>query len=85
MSEDLCRGLDNTTSLYLDVANASELDVAVSRVDIVVSLIPATHHVNVIKAAIRGKKNVVTSSYISSEMAALDSGTLTSRGLTRIG
>lgn len=42
------------------------------KVDIVISLIPYTYHVAVIQSAIRKKKNVVTTSYISPAMLELD-------------
>lgn len=40
--------------------------------DLVVSLIPYTFHAAVIKSAIREKKHVVTTSYVSPAMMALD-------------
>ena len=49
-----------------------ELDDALSKVDVVISLIPYTYHANVIRSAIRAKKNVVTTSYVSPAMLELD-------------
>lgn len=40
--------------------------------DVVVSLIPYTYHAAVIKAAIKGKTHVVTTSYVSPSMRELD-------------
>lgn len=40
--------------------------------DLVISLIPYTFHAAVIKAAIKGKTNVVTTSYVSPAMRELD-------------
>ena len=40
--------------------------------DLVISLIPYTFHATVIKSAIRNKKNVVTTSYVSPAMMELD-------------
>lgn len=48
------------------------LDAEVAKHDLVVSLIPYTFHAAVIKSAIRNKKNVVTTSYVSPAMLALD-------------
>jgi len=48
------------------------LDAEVEKTDIVISLIPYTYHATVIKSAIRKKKNVVTTSYISPAMMELD-------------
>jgi saccharopine dehydrogenase-like NADP-dependent oxidoreductase len=39
---------------------------------VVVSLIPYTYHTFVIEAAIKGKTNVVTTSYVSPAIRALD-------------
>jgi saccharopine dehydrogenase (NADP+, L-glutamate forming) len=52
--------------------NASELDAMVAKHDLVVSLIPYTFHVAVIESAIRNKKNVVTTSYVSPAIKELD-------------
>jgi saccharopine dehydrogenase (NADP+, L-glutamate forming) len=41
-------------------------------VDLVISLIPYTFHTTVIKSAIRKKKNVVTTSYVSPAMLELE-------------
>lgn len=40
--------------------------------DLVVSLLPYTHHVTVAKLCIKHKTNMLTTSYISEEMSALD-------------
>jgi spermidine synthase / saccharopine dehydrogenase (NADP+, L-glutamate-forming) len=48
------------------------LDAAVASHDAVVSLIPYIHHALVIKAAIKGKTHVVTTSYVSPAMRELD-------------
>ena len=50
-----------------------ELNKMVKDVDLVVSMIPPSMHVIVAKACIRHKVNMVTTSYVSPEMAALDS------------
>jgi saccharopine dehydrogenase (NADP+, L-glutamate forming) len=56
----------------LDVNNTEALDAEVAKVDLVISLIPYTYHATVIKSAIRKKKNVVTTSYVSPAMMELD-------------
>lgn len=48
------------------------LDRLVQEVDLVVSMIPPTMHIPVAKACLRHRKHLVTTSYISEEMAALD-------------
>ena len=54
------------------MANTEALESAVAEHDLVISLIPYTYHAAVIKAAIKGKTNVVTTSYVSPAMRELD-------------
>ena len=58
--------------MSLDVNDEKALDSAVAQHDLVISLIPYTFHVAVIKSAIQNKKNVVTTSYISPAMLELE-------------
>jgi saccharopine dehydrogenase-like NADP-dependent oxidoreductase len=64
--------LPNTTAISLDVTSTLALDAQVALHDVVISLIPYSHHTAVIKSAIKGKTNVVTASYVSPELKALD-------------
>lgn len=61
-----------SNAISLDVSDFEALSQAVSQHDLVISLIPYTHHATVIKAAIRHKKNVVTTSYVSDAMKELE-------------
>lgn len=58
--------------MSLDVNDTAALEQAVAAHDVVVSLIPYTYHADVIKAAIKGKTHVVTTSYVSPAMRELD-------------
>ncbi len=74
-AEKLCNGHARAHPISLDVADDSHaalLDSEVAKHDVIISLIPYTHHVTVIKSAIKHKKHVVTTSYISPAMADLD-------------
>ncbi|KAF8641738.1 hypothetical protein AX16_009815 [Volvariella volvacea WC 439] len=71
-AQALAEGLPSTTGISLDVGDAAALEKAVAEHDLVISLIPYTHHATVIKAAIKGKTHVVTTSYISPAMRELD-------------
>ena len=64
--------LKNATSQSVDVSSTKELDDAVSKHDLIISLIPYTFHVAVIKSAIKFKRNVVTTSYVSDAIKALE-------------
>ncbi len=71
-AKSLSAGIQNAIPIILDVTNEQALDAEVAKHDLVISLIPYTFHANVIKAAIRQKKHVVTTSYVSPAMMELD-------------
>ncbi|KAF2795308.1 Saccharopine dehydrogenase [Melanomma pulvis-pyrius CBS 109.77] len=71
-AQALAKGIKNASAISLDVDDAAALDAEVAKVDVAISLIPYTHHATVIKSAIRNKKNVVTTSYVSPAMLELD-------------
>lgn len=62
----------HATAISVDVSDEASLDAAVAAHDIIISLIPYTFHAAVIKSAIKFKKNVVTTSYVSEAMQALE-------------
>lgn len=71
-AKDLSAGIQNALPITLDVTDEQALDAEVAKHDLVISLIPYTFHATVIKAAIRQKKHVVTTSYVSPAMLELD-------------
>ncbi|KIJ50096.1 hypothetical protein M422DRAFT_777181 [Sphaerobolus stellatus SS14] len=71
-AQALAEALPRTTAISLDVNSTSALEKAVADADLVVSLIPYTHHTTVVKAAIKGRTHVVTTSYISPAMRELN-------------
>ncbi|KAK4501292.1 hypothetical protein PRZ48_007099 [Zasmidium cellare] len=71
-AKKLAEGLKYANAISLDVANKEALEAEIAKVDLVISLIPYTFHAQVIQAAINQKKNVVTTSYVSDAMMALD-------------
>lgn len=56
----------------VNVKDPASLDALVAKHDLVISLIPYIYHVDVIKSAIKHKKNVVTTSYVSDAMKELE-------------
>ncbi|KAG8525430.1 uncharacterized protein KY384_009074 [Bacidia gigantensis] len=68
----LASDFTNTNAVGLDVNDTSALEDAIAKHDITISLIPYTCHVAVVKAAIKAKKHVVTTSYVSPALQALD-------------
>lgn len=71
-AQKLSQGFQNTKAIALDVSDEAALDKALEQVDVAISLIPYTFHALVIKSAIRTKKHVVTTSYVSPAMMELD-------------
>jgi saccharopine dehydrogenase-like NADP-dependent oxidoreductase len=68
----LADGIPDARYISLDVNNTSDLEAQVAAHDLVISLIPYTYHSTVIKAAIKAKVHVVTTSYVSPAMLELD-------------
>ena len=62
----------NGKSIFLDITDEVQRNVAISNADIVISMLPASMHITVAKDCIRLKKNLVTASYVSKEIFDLD-------------
>ncbi|MCM4159437.1 saccharopine dehydrogenase [Antarcticibacterium flavum] len=58
--------------LALDIFNAESRAEAVKNTHLVISMLPARFHVEVAKDCVKFGKNLVTASYVSKEMKALD-------------
>lgn len=63
---------ENAQAILLDVFDKNSRKEAIKNADIVVSMLPARFHIEVAKDCITYHKNMVTASYISPEMQALD-------------
>ena len=63
----------NASAILLDVFNDSQRKDAIKKASIVISMLPARFHLEVAKDCINFNKHMVTASYISKEMKALDS------------
>ncbi|MFD1094309.1 saccharopine dehydrogenase family protein [Salegentibacter chungangensis] len=59
-------------AIQLDVFEKESREKAIQDADIVISMLPARFHIEVAKDCVKFKKNMVTASYISKEMKALD-------------
>lgn len=62
----------NAKAIEIDVFNEKQRENEISKSDIVISMLPARFHTEVAKDCIKFKKHMVTASYISPEMKALD-------------
>ncbi|MBI5490142.1 MAG: saccharopine dehydrogenase NADP-binding domain-containing protein [Deltaproteobacteria bacterium] len=72
-AEDLVGGAPNGEALAYDMSDPSQLEALVGRADLAVSLLPYVHHPAVARACIQRRKHMVTTSYVSDAMRALDS------------
>lgn len=71
-AEKLIGGRPSGKAFALSIDQLDLLDQIVSNVDLVMSMIPPSMHIPVAQASLRYRKNMVTTSYISPEMEALD-------------
>ncbi|MFC5682510.1 saccharopine dehydrogenase family protein [Flavobacterium sp. MAHUQ-51] len=62
----------NATPLSLDIHNQKQRAEAIQHADIVISMLPAHLHIEIAKDCVLFKKNLVTASYVSDAMQALD-------------
>jgi saccharopine dehydrogenase-like NADP-dependent oxidoreductase len=62
----------NATAIQLDVFNADQRVAAIKNAEIVISMLPARFHIEVAKDCVTYNKHMVTASYVSDEMKALD-------------
>lgn len=60
-------------AIVLDIKNKEDRENAIRSTDLVISMLPAFMHIEVAKDCIKFKKHLVTASYISDEMQALNS------------
>ncbi len=68
----LANNHQNTEAQVLDVFNKDSREKAIQSADIVVSMLPARFHIQVAKDCLQFNKCMVTASYVSQEMQALD-------------
>lgn len=71
-TEQLVGNHPNASCIHLDVFDDKSRKEAVTNSDVVVSMLPARFHIEVAKDCITFKKHMITASYISKEMQALD-------------
>ena len=62
----------NAEAIILDVFDKHQREEQIQKADIVISMLPARFHLDVAKDCITFNKHMVTASYISDEMKALD-------------
>ncbi|MCE1247075.1 MAG: saccharopine dehydrogenase NADP-binding domain-containing protein [Firmicutes bacterium] len=71
-AEELVGNHSQGRAIALDVNDDAKLEELVAQTDLAVSLLPYTYHVKVARMCIKHKKHMVTTSYVSKDMASLD-------------
>ncbi|AEE19357.1 saccharopine dehydrogenase family protein [Dokdonia sp. 4H-3-7-5] len=71
-AQKLINNHKNATAISLDVFNKEEREQAIKAATIVISMLPARFHIEVARDCVTFEKSMVTASYISDEMEALD-------------
>lgn len=71
-AQSLAGNHPNATGVELDIFNTEAREKAIKNSDIVISMLPARYHIEVAKDCVRFNKCMVTASYVSKEMEALD-------------
>ncbi|MFK7775016.1 MAG: saccharopine dehydrogenase family protein [Saprospiraceae bacterium] len=71
-AQKFTQGHPNAKGIQLDVFNAPQRKAAIKSADLVISMLPARFHIEAAKDCILYKKHLVTASYVSDEMQALD-------------
>ncbi len=66
-------GHEKAKAIAFDVNNDEERNRLIDESDLVISMLPAHMHISVAKDCVKYKKHMVTASYVSKEMKALDS------------
>lgn len=72
LAHEKCHGYENGQAFQFDINNAEQREQEISEADIVVSMLPAKFHPVVAKVCLANSKHMVTASYVSDEMKALD-------------
>lgn len=72
VAESKIQNHKNGTAITLDISKKTEREKAIQKADIIISMLPARLHLNVAKDCLKFSKNMVTASYISNEMKALN-------------
>jgi len=72
LAKDTVGDLENGQAIFFNVTDDKQRESEISDADIVVSMLPASMHILVAEDCVRLHKNLVTASYVSEEITALD-------------
>jgi len=71
-AQERTKGHKNAKAILFDVFNGEQRREEIQKADLVVSMLPARFHIEVARECIEFSKHMVTASYVSKEMKALD-------------
>ncbi|KAK9705725.1 hypothetical protein RND81_07G077600 [Saponaria officinalis] len=71
-AQEVTQGIPNATAVQLDVSDQESLRNYISKVEVVISLLPASCHVIIANACIELGKHLVTASYVDDSLSKLD-------------
>lgn len=71
-AQKMAAGFEACTAIQLDVFDEKQRQDAIQKSDIVISMLPARFHIEAAKDCLKFGKNMVTASYVSNEMQALN-------------
>ena len=72
LAQNKTKNHQNATAIALDIHDSIQRQAEIRKADIVISMLPAHMHIEVAKDCVTFKKNMVTASYISDAMQALN-------------
>ncbi len=71
-AKKLTKGHPNAQGIYFDVFNAKQRAELIQKHDLIISMLPASMHIEAANDCLKFGKSMVTASYVSNEMQALD-------------
>lgn len=72
LAREKIRSRQGGRSCKMNVENEEELGKLIAAHDLVISMLPAFMHVPIAKSCLKNKKHLITASYVSAEMQAMD-------------
>ena len=72
LAEEAVANHENGKAIFFNVTDDKQRESEIENADIVISMLPASFHITVAKDCVRLGKNLVTASYVSPEILALD-------------
>lgn len=72
LAQDKCKGKDKCVAFEFDINNETQRKEEIANADVVISMLPAKFHPVVAELCVEFGKHMVTASYVSDDMKALD-------------